>query len=248
MMFQDPLEDAGRDTASDPLISLVLQSQQNYAEWTKAVDLEAKSSLGAAYRHSLEALWSMIADDLRKVARGWVRSNIASDIDTLALNMFANIVFSLPKLRIDPQRNVRNLLITLARRGLIDEYRRTYATDARRQSISSDEDVNSIGTNSELIDPHSSDIEEQTAQKLDRSAILQIVWDYWQSTLSESDFRIMKLRWQSEPPVSFRDVAEQIGSGWMEATVRQRHHRIMDATRNFLRGLGVIDESEQPGS
>ena len=244
----------------------MLQCQQDYALWTAATDTEqSRDALAAKYRSNLEALWEQLAADLRLIARGWIRSNMAPDTESLALNMFANIVFNLPKLRPDPQRNVRNLLVTVARRGLIDEYRRSYASSPRRQPKSAEQQTapasgsdearmwHVTGANQngvapgdsqpEPVDPGSYNIEDRMATRIDQQALLQVVWEYWPRNLSATDFQIMKLRWQSDPPSSFRDIAEQIGAGWEEDAVRQRHHRIMNATRKYLREQGLIDDT-----
>src|SRR5439155_1547273 len=99
------------------------------------------------------------------------------------------------------------------------------------------------GSQPDPVDPGSYNIEERMVTRIDQQALLQAVWDYWPHNLSATDFQIMKLRWQSDPPSSFGDIAEQLGAGWEEDTVRQRHHRIMNATRKYLREQGLIDDT-----
>jgi hypothetical protein len=242
----------------DPLVMLALQCQQNHAAWSAALDRPAQAALGALYRQSLEHLWAALADDLRRVARGWIHSNMAPDIESLALNMFANVVVALPRLRIDPARNVRKLLVTVARRGLIDEYRRSYASAPQRRPRPIDQPqegrmwqqagwqpqaLAQLDTQVDIVDPHSANIEEHMAARIDQQAILRAVWEeYWPRSLSAADFLIMELRWRLEPPCSFREIAERLGAGWGEDAVRQRHHRILNATRRYLRDRGLIDE------
>jgi DNA-directed RNA polymerase specialized sigma24 family protein len=249
----------------DPIVDLVLQCQHEYIMWKAEHDQGQAELLGAKCRQSLEALLNLLFDDLRYAARGWLRSNIASDPETLALNMFANIVFQLPKLHIDPQRPVRNLLITVARRGLIDEYRRTYSNGPRRQSSSSSQDIppqtgtpdarmwqtpgdltnqsSSLDAHTELSDQKAEAVEDGIVSRISGQSILQAVWEYWQRNYSGFDLQIMQLRWQMEPPRTFMEIATRLGPGWLEATVRQRHKRIMDATRKYLREQGLIDDN-----
>jgi DNA-directed RNA polymerase specialized sigma24 family protein len=240
-----------------PIGRLVLLCQQSYADWSQAQATGAATAR-EQYRGYLEQLWDLIADDLRVVARGWIRSNMAPDIESLALNMFANIVFSLPRLQIDPERNARKFLITVARRRLIDEYRRTYAASGRRMPKLGDEPAPGSGTpaarmwqpavsptaelQSGTADVESYIAEERVAARLDQLALLRAIWAYWPKSLSADDLRIVTLRWQSDPPCSFRDIAQQLGPGWNEDTVRQRHHRILKATRAHLRASGLLDD------
>ena len=249
----------------DPIIDLVLQCQQEYILWKTEQDQEQAEELGAKYRQSLEALLSLLFDDLCYAARGWLRSNITSEPETLALNMFANIVFQLPRLHIDPQRPVRNLLITVARRGLIDEYRRTYSNGPRSQSPSSEqtyppqtgtpearmwqtpgESINqssSLDSHTEFPDQKTGAVEDRIVNRINRQSILHAIWEFWDRNYSGFDLQIMHLRWQIDPPRPFMEIATRLGPGWLEATVRQRHKRIMDATRKYLREQGLIDDN-----
>ena len=242
------------------LAELVLRCQQSHAAWSETPG-EIGAAAGAEYKAQLEQLWHVLADDLRLVARGWMRSNIAPDIDSLAMNLFANLVFSLPKLLIDPTRNVRTFLITVARRRMIDDYRRSYAAPGRRQPKAADEPIGpgapgarmwqteheaddanaAMRVDADLADDASYTAEERLAARIDHQALLAAIWSYWPKSLSADDLRIVQLRWTSDPPCSFRDIAQQLGSGWEEAAVRQRHHRILKSTRNYLRSQGLLD-------
>jgi DNA-directed RNA polymerase specialized sigma24 family protein len=230
MTQQDP-------SLPDPVIELVSRCQEAHANWMAAEEPEQKNAMSETYRLLLEDLWTLLAGDLRLITRGWMRSNMAPDTESLALNMFGNIVFSLPKLLIDPQRNVRNLLLTIARRGLIDEYRRSRPSSSQRQAAR----TTSMDSQAHLIDPKSTHIEDRTVQRLDGEALLKAVWKYWLENLIEVEYKIMMLRWRTDPPCPFGDIAVELGPGWEEATVRQRHHRIMNKTREYLRKNGLID-------
>ncbi|HEX5688461.1 MAG TPA: hypothetical protein VFX76_00565 [Roseiflexaceae bacterium] len=241
----------------DPIVDLTLRCQQCFHIWKAATGLPQHEACGAEYRAQVEELWIMLADDLRRVARGWIHSHIASDLESLAMNLFGNIVLSLPRLRIDPNRNVRNLLLTVARRGQIDDYWRAYSSGPQQQTTTN-EQVNETqmwqqpGTQAfcgasfdmpqDIIDPASLNIEEHLVAEIDQQAILETVWrEYWPSELSALEFTIMELRWRLEPPKSFRQIAEHLGKGWSEDAVRQRHFRIITATRAYLRERGLID-------
>ncbi|HEX5691895.1 MAG TPA: hypothetical protein VFX76_17890, partial [Roseiflexaceae bacterium] len=76
--------DIPSDTEDPHLAELVLRCQQSHAEWSE-MQGEARAVAGAQYKAYLEELWYALADDLRVVARGWMRSNIAPDMDSLAL-------------------------------------------------------------------------------------------------------------------------------------------------------------------
>lgn len=106
------------------LTELLIASQQLYHEWESATEDEERNLFKTKYQTYVESLWEELADDLRKIALGWKRSGLAPDTETLALALFTHIFLAIPKLQIDPTQNVRNLLLTIARRGLIDDYRK----------------------------------------------------------------------------------------------------------------------------
>jgi len=224
----------------DPVIALTLGYQNDYAIWAAEQDAAAHEQCSIICRQWLEKLWHEIAPDLRPVARGWLRSGIALDSESLAMNMFTYIVEKLSTLNIDPQRNVRGLLVTVARRGIIDDYQHSYAVSPKRHPSRI---AVSFDTIPDLIDHQNSDVEVQVMYRIDHTVVLETVWGYWKSSLVQDDMKIMHLRWQIDPPCSFRDIAQQMGAGWIEDTVRQRHHRIMNATRKHLRDRGLLDDS-----
>jgi DNA-directed RNA polymerase specialized sigma24 family protein len=256
MTFQQRSDSSDPAHGSDPVVRLVLHCQQHYRTWA-AAPAHQQEACSAEYSELLEQLWFRLADDLRRMARGWIHSHMAPDIESLAMNLFANIVVSLPKLRIDPARNVRNLLLTVARRSQIDEYRRVYSSGLQHQSAaganpadahmwqppgSHTQSEGSLDLQQEVIDPNSTNIEERLILQIDQQSILETVWrDYWPRKLSKIDFLIMELRWRLDPPSSFREIAGRLGAGWTEDTVRQRHFRIISATRDYLRERGLID-------
>jgi DNA-directed RNA polymerase specialized sigma24 family protein len=251
------------DSEQPTLDQIILLCQQSHSEWSAAPANE-HATARAQYRANLEQLWVAIADDLRLVARGWMRSNMAPDTESLALNMFAHLVMSLPNLKIDPARNVRKFLITVARRRMIDDYRRSYAAPGRRSPKTDDQpldpgapgarmwqterDAEDAAASSQLdagiADEASYTAEEQLAARIDHQALLAAIWSYWPKSLSAEDLRIVRMRWATEPPCSFREIARRLGGVWAEDAVRQRHHRILKATRDYLRSCGLLDESE----
>jgi RNA polymerase sigma factor (sigma-70 family) len=261
MTLPEISSDRDHKDESAPVARLVLLCQRSYADWSEA-PAAASAAAREQYRGYLEQLWELIAEDLRVVARGWIRSNLAPDIESLALNMFANIVFSLPRLQIDPDRNARKFLITVARRRLIDEYRRSYVASGRRLPRPGDDPAPgapaarmwqppagapaAADPQSGAADAESYSAVERVAARLDQQALLAAIWAYWPKSLSSDDLRIVRLRWQSDPPCSFREIAQQLGPGVSEDTVRQRHHRILKATRAHLRESGLLDD--EPGS
>ncbi len=83
-------------------------------------------------------------------------------------------------------------------------------------------------------DPRSLDDHERIEQRLDGEKILASVWEYWYSRLSPDDQFIMEARWKKQPPHSYLEIAAALGGGWEEATVRQRHRRVLQRTRRYL--------------
>lgn len=235
----DSAKGASGASPPDKLDEIAQHCQEHYSAWVNTQDEAEQAQYAEEYRRSLEALWEEIVPDLRRVARGWIRSGVAPDLETLAMNMFSYIVFKLPVLALDNQRNIRGLLITVARRGMSDDYYRSYASSPKRQPhiiVSFDDQL-------DLADEARSGVENDAVQKVNSEGILSAVDIYWDS-LDEADRQIMHLRWRTDPPCSFREIAQQLGPGWAEDAVRQRHHRVINATRKYLRDQNLLDDPE----
>lgn len=242
------------DSVALALEDLVLFCQETYRAWEAAVEPVVRAGWGERYRAYTERLWYALADDLRVAARAWMNSGIASDIESMALHLFSCLIPELPKLRIDPARNVRNFLLTVARRSLIDEYRKSYKP--RQSSPSTNETTPTarltrmwhalVGRGSqtavvleELADQRSHEAETILIEAIDRQHLLSIVHNYWNEHLAATDLRIMHLRYDTDPPMQYDDIAQRLGNGWTSMAVRQRHHRVMKATREYLQGMGA---------
>lgn len=247
-----------------PLVDLVLLCQQSYRAWVAATDPGERELYGVHQRAYTEQLWLLLAEDLLVMARSWLRSGMASDHHSYALHLFSCLLFELPRLVIDPARNVRNFLLTVARRGIITEYRKLYPAQSRQQraqpqpsdvqssnftrmwNVLSSSSVRSIGSPlEELADPHSYDAETLLIKQIDQRELLKKVWGYWEEQLSLDDLRIMRLRYGNDPPLHFEEIAHQMGQGWTSEAVRQRHHRAKNATRAYLKRLGWLDDEQE---
>src|SRR5437762_2437901 len=86
------------NVSTNPLTLLVLECQRSYREWQAADDQTQATDLRQQYSAHIENLWGMIEQDLLSIARGWLRSNMASDAHSLAMNMFTDVVDVLPYL------------------------------------------------------------------------------------------------------------------------------------------------------
>lgn len=236
--------------ADERLVAALAACQREWQGW-HAASASEREAARARYHASVEALWQEIADDLRKVARNWPYAVMATDIESLARSHFVGIIAALPRLVVDPSRNVRALLVTIFRRDLLNEYRRQYAappahsrerggadaTGDEKMWPSESRAVEALPPDvaaSELPDPRSLDDHERIEQRLDGEKILATVWEYWHSRLSPDDQFIMEARWKKQPPHSYLEIAAALGGGWEEATVRQRHRRVLQRTRRYL--------------
>lgn len=223
----------------DQVTTIALRCQELYAAWQRAMEPAEQASYAETYRHSLEALWEELAPDLGRAARGWIRSGVAPDIEKLAMNMFSYIVFKLPSITLDNHEDTRSLLLTVARRAMSEDYQHRDASSSRRRpnpTVSFDEQI-------DLADEARLGVENDAIQNINSESILSAVDKYW-NTLDEVDRQIMRLRWRTDPPISFREIAQQLGPGWAEDAVRQRHHRIINATRKQLRERRLDDSTE----
>lgn len=240
-------------SAQTSLYELARACQQGFAAWQAAEDAASQQRLRDEHRQLLELLWQALQPDLERGALRWRRSGMAPDLRSLAMGMFVHIIGELPRLRLDPNRNVRHLLLKVAQRRTVDEYRRSFSDGWQSRAAeagpviapgapeaqmwaepSGPVDLFALDREQELVDPQTLDAESQIVARLDLRRAIEQLWRYWPERLSQHDLQIMRLRWRVEPPVPFSEIARLLGGGWEEDTVRQRHHRILRDARRFL--------------
>jgi hypothetical protein len=218
----------------------------------------------------INALYYALEPDLLTLAKGWMRSMQFRDfastrsyqeaLSTLAKSAFGAIVDAIPTLRIDPERNVRKLLITISRRDLYDQEHKIYNSNHRLspkkesqvqsgelaaamwQSTAEQSDTENIY--SDIKDENSTDFEEKLLQQDWVDTIWPVVEGFWQQRLSPDDRWLIQLRWFQTPPVPFKDIAQQLGPGWTEAALKQRHHRILRKTFQYLQSQNLVDNDD----
>jgi RNA polymerase sigma factor (sigma-70 family) len=235
------------NNSSDPIVALVLRCQACYRTWQEANEWEQASVLYMQYDEHLQELWKLIAPDLHKIAYTWKESNIEPDVETQALNMFTDICLALPRLPIDPTRNVRSYLLSIARYRLIDIWRHQSKRPRRQgKNHPSDTELHSGSLDARMwLEPpravnSGGDGTDSVIASIDDKQILQAIFAYWKKSLSRHDYRIMYLRYVYDTQYSYHEIAKDLGQGWTEPTVRQRHFRIIKATRKYLREQGLI--------
>jgi len=221
---------------------------------------------------AIDALYYALAPDLHRLAKGWVKSqqfqhiaatsDFAKAVETLALSAFSAIVEALPLLKVDPERNVRGLLITIARRDLFDQ-EKIYSSNRREQSRG--QQVPATGERDSAMwwsahemrggehaaaepkDPASGDFEERILADDQLRSLWPHVLECWQQTLPSEDLWLIIMRWFHDPPLPFKEIAELLGAGWSEAAVKQRHYRILRRTKTYLQAQGLLDGSDVGG-
>lgn len=251
------------EVSSSPelLVAAVQDYQRLYASWSATNDLLEREQIRLQLGQVQEILWSLIAGPLFQIAKGWAGSVIGKEhiaaqsndaLNSLALSLYIYVAEELPKLVIDPSKNVMGLLTTIVRRRLIDEQRKymrdlsgprssTAGALAAQVALegtmwparSGAEPIYSGTALQDIVDPQSIDIEEQLVDHLYSQALWEDIQLYWQRTLTRDDQCIVR-RWEHDPPTPFRTIAESLGPGWTESMVRQRHYRIMRRTRQYL--------------
>lgn len=220
---------------------------------------------------AIDELYRALEPDLQKLAGGWIRSKqfhqiagtreFSAAVRTLAMSAFSAIIDSLPMLRIDPNRNVRKLLITIARRDLYDQERKIFNPGPRDQIKHDgplkpgDPDAamwqprhealsNKVTASIELKDGASTDFEEQIIDRDRSQRLWPIVTEFLQENLSPEDLWLIQMRWFHEPPMPFKAIAQHLGEGWSEAAVKERHYRILKRTRKYLHDQGLLDATD----
>lgn len=228
------------------LPAVVRSYQASYARLQTTMDSLRIERLRAQLQASADELWRLLESNLMQETQPWVRIGMAPDAGALAMMRFAYILEALPRLKVDRQRTMRKLLLAVGQRGLIGEYRWAYSFEPlglRRQiDRAAEPHVGDLLSESVKIVDTSHSPEETTVDRLDREQMLRILRNYWQMTLSAVDLQIVRLRWQSDPPRSFDDIANELGAGWTANSVLLRHHRIMQRTRSYLRDQGLLDD------
>jgi DNA-directed RNA polymerase specialized sigma24 family protein len=237
------------DDISDDVLDSILTCQLLQTRWVQETDLARREVYGQAYQAAVERLFELLEQDLERIARGWVRSGIAPDIHSLKYNLFTPIFQALPKLRVDPERNVRNLLLTIARRGIYDMYRQDMCGASSRSSSSSMVDSDSMQMWSQLpstygyfqldydVDRASLNAEDTWINVIDNQECLDAISQFWARALVEIDRQIVALRLRD---LTFKEITRRLGSGWGESAVRQRYHRVILRTRQHLQAIGLI--------
>lgn len=227
----DPDDDSA---VSEHIYRIVTQCQSLHQRWVETVNAVEKAALWAAYNAQFEKLWSLLVEHFIRVARSWPYRSTGDDDLSVALGMAALLYLKLPSLRLDPEQNVLHYLLMAARNGLYSELRieTEWARALRRklQDQTFDDDTHGDGG-----------FEQQLLNALHNQQVLAAVLAYWERHLSPEDKRIMERRYGADRLRPFRAIAEQMGSGWTDETVRQRHKRALDKTREELRRYGLLD-------
>lgn len=236
----------------DAIIQTITAYQASYREWRMASDPLVRASLRHKLQQELEELWNLIGSDLVKVARGWTWSNMLNSVtfnqneatESLAMSMFLHIIESLEKLHIDPNRNVRALLAQIARRGMYHEHRRTYRLQRAQPETStmgllSFTPVRDPIKELEAVGDPNQDFEEELMRRHHAQATIAAIRDVWKNTLSDIDAFIVKCRVDSDPPIPFNEMAQQLGPGWTAVSIRQRWSRLIKRTKQKLEEIGV---------
>ena len=169
-------------------------------------------------------------------------------VEALAMNCMLGLLDALPRLRLDPARNIQAYLTKIAWFGLLDEERAIY-TDVQRGSrgrtilvLRLDQVLCALNEAEDATSLTDRFKDEQAAQAFERitgQQLLDAVSRFWQEELSPVDQQIVRLRLQ-EPPVSYAQIVSQLGEGWTATAARQRFGRAMKQTRAFLHAHGWI--------
>ena len=251
----DPVTNSNNQQIVETIVAYQASYDQFQLLW--ASDPSKRETLRREMQGELEQLWLLIADDLVKVARGWMRSSLIDSvtstqseaIQSLAMTVFLDIIEALPRLRIDPERNVRGYLASIARRGLYQEHRKMARTMPRspptQPQFSAVAEPGfptftspSISELEAVGDPNQ-DFEEELMRRHHAQATIAAIRDVWENTLTDIDAFIVKHRVECDPPVLFETMAQQLGPGWTASALRKRWQRLIMRTREELRKRGI---------
>jgi len=147
----------------------------------------------------------------------------SKSVSSLALSMFLSLTELLPEINIDQDENVVDYLLQTARRGVT-------------------EDNPLLGAIGVLENNAIDDFEEKIVTRIHQKAMIREIMDFWNHSLSSEDHLIMTSRSSVNPPMTFMEICLRLGPGWTESAVRQRHHRVLQRTRQYLRQRSLLDD------
>lgn len=198
-----------------------------------------------AERALLDNLWELIRFDLQREALHPYHSWISDVLVDRVVHLFELVMIQLlaGQVPLDNPRQLPGLLRKVARRRAIDEYRKLFGRPKKGRATSSRSHdskesapprIVSLELLANLVDVASPDREDNWVARLENETLEQLVVELW-SKLPYPDDLIMQLRWDETPPRPFLSIAKHLGPGWTEATVRKRHQRVLEKTRERLR-------------
>jgi len=251
--------------------SLVLSSQQKYLRLVRVSEAE-QAKLQQELEQLIERLWECMRRPLKPMVLRWMSGPTAQDmfnnpasypcrdriLEALQLSGFSYIVEVLPEVNIDPTQKLCGYLVRIARNGIYDEYQTLYRSAARPAQQDSSKKAKEaelsprktplnftfIDTRiQQLPDSHQYQLEDRLIEVMVKRDLYKIIWEYCEKQLSSQDLKIMKLRWRTDPPRQFDEVAGLLGPGWSAGAVRKRHSRIMKRVRQYLQESGMVGEA-----
>lgn len=244
------------DANNHMLCMYIEEYQQAWRDWQDATTDKDRACHWNLLGDIQENMWPLIEEVLRPLARSQLHTWVARDLmthttpsdgslsslDSLVMSLYALLQSELPKLKIDPTNNVPAFIRRVVQNRLSDQGRKLIRYHQR--TISADERARGTPDAGAWLDslraPNSEHTAEQFIARLYYTDVFRHVHAYWEQTLNTEDNQIMQ-RWKEDPPTPFRAIAEQLGPGWTEGAVRQRHHRILQRTRAYLEEQGLSD-------
>jgi len=282
MSERDDHSSGHHDGDAERLGHLVRSFQKHLLEWRRICELCDGVTLGPEHlaheqllaqrmSDALEQLYIAIEPSLLKLAQRWIASQQFQQIattrefpeamQTLARSAFGAVIEALPMLSVDTTRNVRGLLITIAKNDLFDQEHKIYKPSPRRKSkpeeildsgdtdgamwLSSDPLSGEASISEEIKDHSGTDFEDHILSSEQHHHVWPIVIEFWQQSLSLENLWLIQMRWFNDPAVPFKEIARRIGEGWTEAAVKERHHRILKRTRQYLKNRGLLHDGTE---
>ncbi len=224
------------------LYTAVSAYQQALAAYRTTIDLVRRDELMVVQREALEQLYADLHQPLFKLAQGWGRSLMIQEqlaagnsyhdaLESLTMSAFGDVALALPRCKLDPDGNVCQFFVQIARHKLHDQQYKIYSDSPRVyqqdeaheysmwppltskidgvwESAAGKEDQSYLA---EPEDPASIDFDNQLIRNRDNQVYLRAVLHYWQTELPLEERVIVTLRWMVEQPFSFKAIARCLG-------------------------------------
>ena len=244
------------------------------------VPAQERERLQHELQDSGERIWKLLDSRLHRLAQKWFWCGEMQDkyqtpesyptirvaIESLKQSLFFHILDALPKIKIDPNKNLFGLLLIIAHRKHATENNKIYRGNPYRKKLPAQSEVQPNEADGKVWNtevnplsthpPHTKDNDlpdpltlipdpasSAPFEDLIETDFIQARWNDVKEFLEDlkPDHQwILQQRYLPTPPQEFSRIAEMRGPGWTEEAVRMEHYRAIHKIRQWLETEEII--------